>query len=343
MAWLRWFLLPLEGLYRLVVGLRNRSYDREPHRSYWAPLPVVSIGNLTTGGTGKTPLTLYLAQQLQARGLRNVVVSRGYRGHLVGPVEIESHHTPKDVGDEAVLMHHRLGPGRVLIGTQRRAAIELAHQRDPMLDVVLLDDGFQHRSVHRDLDLLVVDGKDPFGNGHCLPVGSLREPIGNAKRAHLCVVTRSSMIPDQTSLRNWWSQQGSEGPQFFIDFAIHQLRGWNIPQVLRGSDLQRSSAFAWSALGHPEAFESDLKRAGQVIVGTKHFRDHASLTPADLLELAHRATSLGAAYLICTEKDAVKLTEAHRAAINFPLYIAEQTLTGGEPLIEWVHHHLKHL
>ena len=70
MAWLRWFLLPLEGLYRLVVALRNRSYDREPHRSHWAPLPVVSIGNLTTGGTGKTPLTLYLAQQLQAQGLR---------------------------------------------------------------------------------------------------------------------------------------------------------------------------------------------------------------------------------------------------------------------------------
>lgn len=343
MAWLRWFLLPLEGLYRLVVALRNRSYDREPHRSHWAPLPVVSIGNLTTGGTGKTPLTLYLAQQLQTQGLRNVVISRGYRGHLSGPVNVESHHSAQDIGDEAVLMHHRLGPGRVIISAQRLAGIELAHQRDPQLDLVLLDDAFQHRAVHRDLDLLVVDGKNPFGNGHCLPVGPLREPVENARRAHLCVVTRSSSFHDQTLLKHWWSQCGSSGPQFFIDFAIHQLRGWNVPHVLKGEELQRSSGFVWSALGHPEAFETDLKRAGQKIVGSKHFRDHASLSPSGLIELANQATSLGASYLICTEKDAVKLSDVHRTASSFPIYIAEQTLTGGEPLVEWIHHHLKHL
>ncbi len=343
MAWLRWLLLPLEGLYRLIVALRNRSYDREPHRSHWAPLPVVSIGNLTTGGTGKTPLTLYLAQQLQDRGLRNVVISRGYRGKLSGPVSIETHHSAQDVGDEAILMHRQLGPGRVIVSAQRMAGIELAHQRDPKLDLVLLDDGFQHRAVHRDLDILVIDGQNPFDNGHCLPVGHLREPLSNARRAQICVVTRSAGLESQNPLRTWWSEHGSGGPIFFIDFEIHQLRGWNVPHILKNEALKNSPAFAWSALGHPKAFLYDLKRAGLNIVGSKHFHDHESISPSDLIELDHQAPSAGATCLICTEKDAVKLTENHRRSTIFPIYIAEQRLTGGESLLDWIDHHLKHL
>ena len=343
MTWLRWLLLPLEGLYRFIVFLRNRSYDRDIDRSRAAPLPVVSVGNLTTGGTGKTPVTLYLAQQLQVHGWRTVVVSRGYGGEQAGPLKVEAEHSARDVGDEALLLRHRLGPGRVYISTQRFAGIELAYQQDPQLDCVLLDDGFQHRAVQRDLDLLVIDGKNPFGNGHCLPVGLLREPTHHARRAHLCVVTRSSEIPDRNFLKDWWSRYGSGGPQFFIDFALHQFRGWNVPHILQAPDLQNLSGFAWSALGHPEAFERDLQRAGQKIVGCKHFRDHAHLSPSDLIELTRQAISLGASYVVCTEKDAVKLTEAHRAATDFPIYIAEQTLLGGEPVFEWIHHHLKQL
>jgi tetraacyldisaccharide 4'-kinase len=337
MSILRHLAAPLAPLYGLVVRARNRSFDRHPDRAARVPVPVISVGNLSTGGTGKTPLALYLAEALEAAGWPNAVVSRGYGGRReVDPMSVEPDSDPRQTGDEPLLMARRLGPERVVVGRRRHAAALRALAQRPGLRCLLLDDGFQHRALHRDLDLLLLDGVRLWGNGRLLPRGDLREPMESLRRAHALVVTRASRVQDRGKVEAWWAQHGSCGPIFWVDFTLGALRHWATGERLSLPWAGQGPAFAWCGLGHPEAFYADLLIAGQGWSGTHSYPDHRGPGPGDLQRLQAQAREEGATWLVCTEKDAVKLGPAHAAALDLPLLVAEQRCLGGEPLLHWL-------
>lgn len=337
MSILRHLAAPLSPLYGMVVRARNRSFDTHPERAARVAVPVVSIGNLSAGGTGKTPLTLFLAEGLEAEGWANAVLSRGYGGRRdIDPMSVEADSDPRQTGDEPLLMARRLGSERVVVGRKRHAAALRALAQRPDLRCLLLDDGFQHRALHRDLDLLVLDGVRLWGDGRMLPLGNLREPQESARRAHALIVTRASRVRDRAEVEAWWSRYGSGGPIFWIDFTLGGLRRWGTDARFPIPLPDQGPAFAWCGLGHPEAFYADLLVAGQAWSGSHSYPDHRGPTPADLGRLQARARAEGAAWLVCTDKDVVKLGREHAQALDLPLFIAEQRVIGGEALLAWV-------
>jgi tetraacyldisaccharide 4'-kinase len=336
MRLLRTLAFPLAPLYGAVVRARNKAFDAHPGWAARAGRPVVSIGNLSLGGTGKTPVTLFLAEGLQGIGWPNVILSRGYGGRRrVDPMVVDAGTPPALAGDEPVLMAQRLGPERVVVARRRIEGVRLAEGFDPKPVCLLLDDGFQHRALYRDLDLLTLDGVKRWGNGRMVPLGDLREPLSAASRAHALVVTRASRAP-MAEIHSWWKEHGSGGPVFGVDFAITGIRDLNTGEMSPLPDPSNRPFFAFCALGHPEAFLADLMIAGVRWVADRTFRDHHAITPKELSLLQTEALQAGAEALVCTGKDAVKLGEAHRAALGMPLYIAGQSLLGGEDLLEWV-------
>jgi len=337
MSILRYLAAPLAPLYGAVVRFRNRTFDAHPERVTRVPVPVVSVGNLSAGGTGKTPLTLFLAQGLEAAGWTNAVLSRGYGGRRdIDPMSVEADSNPRQTGDEPLLMARRLGRHRVVVGRKRHAAALRALAQRPGLRCLLLDDGFQHRGLHRDLDLLVLDGVRLWGDGRMLPLGDLREPMESAVRAHALVVTRAARVADRAVVEGWWARRGSGGPIFWVDFVLGGLRRWDTDVAASLPLLDEGPAFAWCGLGHPAAFYADLLIAGQAWVGSHSFPDHRGPSPADLRRLQALARAEGAGWLVCTEKDAVKLGVAHAKVLEMPLFVAEQRVSGGEALLAWV-------
>jgi tetraacyldisaccharide 4'-kinase len=337
MSILRYLAAPLAPFYGLAVRARNRSFDAHPERAVRVDVPVLSVGNLSTGGTGKTPITLFLAEGLEAAGWSNAVVSRGYGGRRdIDPMSVEAGSDPRQTGDEPLLMARRLGSDRVVVGRRRHAAALRALAQRPGMRCLLLDDGFQHRALHRDLDLLLLDGVRRWGSGRMLPLGDLREPEGSAARAHALVVTRASRVRDRSEVEAWWARHGSGGPVFWTDFILTALREWPSGERRPLPFHDADPAFAWCGLGHPKAFYADLLVAGLSWTATQSFPDHLGPSPADLRQLQARARAEGAGWLVCTEKDAVKLTPAHAAVLNMPLRVAEQGLADGAELLDWV-------
>jgi tetraacyldisaccharide 4'-kinase len=337
MSILRYLAAPLSPLYGAVVRARNRSFDAHPERAVHVEVPVVSVGNLSAGGTGKTPLTLFLAEGLESAGWRNAVLSRGYGGRRdVDPMSVEADSNPRQTGDEPLLMARRLGRHRVVVGRKRHAAALRALSQRPDLRCLLLDDGFQHRALHRDLDLLVLDGVRRWGDGRMLPLGDLREPVESLARAHALVVTRAARVPARSEIEAWWALHGSGGPIFWVDFVLGGLHRWDTDASGSLPLAGQGPAFAWCGLGNPEAFYADLLLAGQPWAGTHSFPDHRGPSPADLRRLQALARAAGAGWMVCTEKDAVKLHAGHASVLEMPLFVAEQRVSGGGPLLDWV-------
>ena len=334
MRLLRWILAPLSPLYGAVVRSRNRAFELHPERSTALPVPVLSIGNLSSGGTGKTPITLFLAEGLQERGWTNAILSRGYGGRReIDPMDVRPDSDPAQTGDEPLMMARRLGPGRVVVGRKRAHAGLRALSRTAPPRLLLLDDGFQHRALKRDLDLLLLDGVRRWGNGRMLPRGDLREPMESARRASALVVTRGARAPREEVLE-WWELHGSGGPVFWLDFAIQGLRAFPGGERIPLPGGAPGPLFAFCALGHPEAFYADLILAGLPWVGYHSFRDHQRIGEASLRALAREARALGAAGLVCTEKDAVKLAPSLEPGL--PLWVTEQRVVGAEDLLDYV-------
>jgi len=335
MRFLRWLLAPLSPLYGVAVRARNRSFDLHPERSSRLPVPVLSIGNLSSGGTGKTPITLFLAEKLQEQGWTNTILSRGYGGRReVDPMDVHPGSDPGMTGDEPLMMAQRLGPGRVVVGRKRLNAGLRALAMEPAPRALLLDDGFQHRALGRNLDLLLLDGVRRWGNGRMLPLGDLREPLESARRASALIVTRGSRAPREEILA-WWERYGSGGPVFWVDFSIGGLRSFPGGERMK-LGTQTSPFFAFCALGHPESFYADLLLAGLPWVGYRSFRDHQVLGTGTLQSLAQEARESGATALVCTEKDAVKLQPQQLLELDLPIWVAEQRVLGAEPLLDYV-------
>lgn len=326
---LRWLTAPFAPLYRGAVALRNRGFDQHPERITKVAVPVISIGNLSTGGTGKTPITLHLARLLDEAGWSNVIVSRGYRGkRKQDPQWVHPAGDPAESGDEPMMMARRLGKDRVIVARKRAEGAQLALGSQAPPRCLLLDDGFQHRQLHRDLDLLLLDGVRRWGNGRMLPLGDLREPMASASRAQALVVTRCDRA-NLAEIEAWWAEHGSGGPLFPVAFRISQLRP---VMSTHSAPPSGASLAAFCGLGHPNAFYDDLRKAGFSVASTLSLGDHRSLAAEALLSFARRAEREGAAGLVCTEKDAVKLPAPLLKQLPLPLWVAEQEVQGAAPL-----------
>lgn len=285
----------LSGPYGLGVRLRNWAFDRRWKKSHAVPVPVISIGNLTVGGTGKTPCVEYIARFYREREQQVAILSRGY-GADKGP------------NDEALVLEHNLpdvphlqGPDRV--GLARVAIEELESE------ILLLDDGFQHRRLVRDLDLVLIDATNPWGYGYLLPRGLLREPKSGLKRSHAVLLTRCDLV-DEATLERIRQEVRRHAPKVVIAESRHRPTCWiNSKGETRNLDEEQARPVAaFAGLGNPEGFRETLKRLGREPMAWKVFPDHHNYTREDIEGLRAWARQLPPdAILATTQKDLVKI------------------------------------
>jgi len=288
----------LTPVYRGVVAIRNRRFDRDAgERIRRAEIPVISVGNLTTGGTGKTPMVIWLAQYLRSVDKRVVIVSRGYQG---------SQHEGTSRNDEALEMEIRL-PDVPHLQDPDRFRMTQIDTEELESEIVLLDDGFQHRQLHRDLDIVLIDATEPFGYGRLLPRGLLREPISSLARADVVVVTRCQLA-DPPSISEIESKIRSANSKVPIVKAETVTRRWLQYDGTEASiDELKSSVFAFCGIGNPSGFMGTLGQLGIEVVGERVFEDHHVYSREDLESLAAAARESNAEALVCTHKDLVKI------------------------------------
>jgi tetraacyldisaccharide 4'-kinase len=311
-AWKRALFFVPGKLYEMGVRLRIALYETEYLKPKELTKPVISVGNLTLGGTGKTPLVEFIARYLTEEGHEVAILTRGYkRADASRPRVVVSDGagvkaTLAEAGDEPLMLARRLPGVKVVVGPNRHEnGLALEESRD--CDVFLLDDGFQHIQLKRDLNILVLDATDPFGNGEMAPFGPLREPLYALRRADAIVVTRADRSFDQDELQSVLDACEVSAP---VLFSYHEMTGLRDlatgkPQAQRSLFNQKTGVF--SALGKPVIFEDDVANAGANVVYTKRFGDHHRYTQADADQLVAEARAAGAERLVTTEKDAVKL------------------------------------
>ncbi len=307
-----WALLrPMGWLTSGVIALRRGFYDHGIYESQEPPLPVISVGNLTTGGTNKTPFVEMLILGLLERGIRPGIVSRGYGGKTASPMVILGGRGDRAlVGDEPLLLSNRFPEIPIAVSRDRVRDVELLTHYD--VDVVVADDAFQHRRLVRDVDVVLIDATCPFGNGTPIPSGILREPPLALKRAHIVAITKA----DQVSTRNLQRLQA-------------QLRQWVAPDRLFCSRLNSPAWFRWnghnflpwnnkvqglhslifSAIGNPSSFQRTVTKEGVVIAQSLNFKDHHRFTFEDMEKISQALKACGADGVSCTEKDIYNLPE----------------------------------
>lgn len=302
---------PLSVIYAAVTKARLVAYQSRLLPVNKLDVPVVSVGNLTTGGTGKTPLVEFVCRVLARNNRKVCILTRGYarenpKSRVIVSNGSEIRANAGDAGDEPLLLAQTLkGVAAVISDPDRFAAGKWAIENFGS-DVFVLDDGFQHLSLARDLNILTIDATNPWGGGHLLPFGRLREPRKSAARADCAVITRANQSDDLSSLKGEIRQLNGSLPIFTSQM---KLRG--ITQLISGSreelgSLPQPSA-AFCAIGNPVAFFDQLCRAGVKLVHTRAFPDHHSYTSTDVEVLGQQSRALGARSLITTSKDSVKL------------------------------------
>jgi len=299
--WLLPFMIPLSWVYRAGIARRNRAFDRDPHRVQRLPIPVISIGNITTGGTGKSPMVAWTVEQLLAANHRPVIAMRGYGAR------------PGELSDEETEHMQRLsGRGvEIIVHPDRHHALSGYLSAHSEVDCVVLDDGFQHRQLHRDLDIVLIDATRDTFSDRLLPAGHLREPLENLGRADAVVVSRAE-APDESIARA--VQRHHEKPP--VAWSRH---GWSTLEVFDGEGIRKEEV-AWLkgrrvmsllGIGNPAAMRQQIENAGATIIHDFPVRDHQHYDPRKSRFL-RKVTDLMTAdqkthALLTTGKDWVKL------------------------------------
>ena len=303
-------MIPPSWAYGAATALRNRRYDSGAVRAERLPRPVVSIGNITVGGTGKTPMAILVARGLLARGFHPAVLSRGYGGRRSGSGNVVSDGrqiflSPAEGGDEPALMAASLPGVPVITGPERSISGRLAIDKFAV-DVLVLDDGFQHRRLARDVDILMIDGQNPFGNRRLLPAGPLREdPRTALDRADIVVKTVVEKLPGRPSGSD--SLADSSRPVFRAAYEATGLCPGDGGEALPPKILQDKKILAFTAIAAPEKFQATLKAMGARIIKFLAFPDHYFYKERDVQKIAGAAKREAAEMIVTTEKDGVKL------------------------------------
>lgn len=320
------FLRVTAFIYERAQVIRAWSYRWRIFRTRRLDCRVISVGNLTLGGTGKTPMTLWIAEKLLDLGHKPAIVSRGYGGLATDGVHVVSdgHQvllSPEVAGDEAYMLAKRLKTTPVLTSRNRYEAGRYAIDRFDA-DTIILDDGFQHLALHRDLNILLCDQKEPLGNGLVFPAGHLREPVQGVERADVICFTRCSENKglDGNSMGILHGRDGNRkirGKKKWVvrtmprlDCLLHlgdpENAGENPGETLAGDFIRKRPVAAFCGIARPDSFREILKESR--IVFFRSFPDHYSYTSGDLRSIDEEAKKAGAEYILVTEKDAVKIS-----------------------------------
>jgi tetraacyldisaccharide 4'-kinase len=281
--------MSVDWLYKSVVSFRNSMFDREILRARRLAWPVVSVGNISVGGSGKTPFVIMLGEQLAGRGIWFDVLSRGYRRSTRGVLTVEANGSPEEFGDEPLLICRKLHCP-VIVGADRHSAGLEAEENYAGAEpnpLHLLDDGFQHRQLHRDFDIVLLNEQDLTDK--LLPSGRLREPLSSLRRADAVVVDKSFPVErlPKGSFQIWRAERSLEVP------AI------NAPII------------AFCGIARPKGFFAELRQRGLDLRKEIIFRDHHRYTDADVQELTHTQALFAGSRLVTTEKDAINLNPLH--------------------------------
>ncbi len=314
----------LSWCYASVVRVRNHLYTTGRLKVHRAGVPVLCIGNLTTGGTGKTPLVVWLCRLLRERQLRGVILTRGYKMPA------------GELSDEPALLAVQCPETAVVVNPDRVAgATEAIRRYDAQ--VLVMDDGFQHRRLARDLDIVAVDATRPFGYGKVLPAGLLREPITGLRRAHAVVLTHCDQVSHEV-LRDIEEDIRRVNPSLVSARSVHAPVGIKTRDgieiglnTLRGQRL-----FVFCGIGNPQSFFRTLEGLGGVLVGSRVYGDHYPYTAGDLEQVHREAVAQEASLVLTTQKDWTKITRlpgfAGPPALAY-LTIESRLTAGGEELI----------
>jgi len=307
----RALLWPFSLLYGLAARVRVRLYRAGVFKQRRLPGVVISVGNLTVGGTGKTPLVMWLAERLSAQGKRVGILTRGYNG---------AHQT----SDEVEMMRRRWGNKiPVAVGSRRYAnGLRLAQQG---VNCFLLDDGFQHLALARNVDIVLLDATDSLAAARLLPAGRLREPLSALRRADMIVLTRAVATPElEAEIRSRTDAPVFRAHSRLLDFCELVAAG----RKLSPREMAGQRAFAFCGVGNPQGFFRDLEMADIALAGREAFRDHHRYTRRDAERLEDAARRAGAAALVCTEKDAMNLRGVQFRALPVFVCRAELEIVG---------------
>lgn len=300
--------------YRSVIALRNAGYRWGMLRVYRVDVPVISIGNLSVGGTGKTPAVIHVAAMARSAGFAPAVLTRGYRGG--------------EAADEVALLRAHLPEIPIIVDPDRVIGARRAVD-DHQADLLIMDDGFQHRRLRRDLDIVLVDATQAATDTQLLPAGRLREPFGNIARADLAIMTRCDLV-DAAQLTQLRELITRAAPDLEIGEATHHvtsivdLDG----EIIDQRSLKGARALLFCGLANPQAFAQTAATVGVEPVSCRWFADHAHYPPAILQSLSKAAREAGAAFMLTTEKDAVKLTDTGN--VSPPLRVMRIAFTPSE-------------
>ncbi|MBK9162992.1 MAG: tetraacyldisaccharide 4'-kinase [Acidobacteria bacterium] len=321
-------LSPFGWAYAAGAGLRNALYDRKWFEVHSLGAPVISVGNITAGGTGKTPVVALVTEILAESGERVCILTRGYGRREPGKRVVVSDGSSiladaETGGDEPVELARRLAGTAVIIADADRVAAAKYARNEFAVSCFVLDDGFQHRRAARELDIVCIDATDPFGGGELLPAGRLRESPANLCRADAVIITKAEAAADLAKLEQEIRRFASEAEIFRAESGISGFT--ELSAFLAGENAGSNRdlpgpAFAFCGLGNPEHFFATLRRAGADVAGTKAFRDHHRYTKTDVEWFTASANAAGASALLTTAKDAVKLEPE---LFSLPCFVAE--------------------
>ena len=313
----------LSFFYGWVVSARIFFYTRGIFSTHSLPCKVVSVGNITLGGTGKTPFVCLLSEMIQSKGFRVAVLSRGYKGNFKEPFALVTDGErilmgAREAGDEPYLMAEKLRGVPVIVGRERWLSGKYAVQRFQS-EVVILDDGFQHLPLERDLDLLLIDSASPFGNGYLFPRGLLREPLKALCRADAVILTKVQKCANIKNLKENLKEKLLAYPIFEAEYTPVEVRVGGNLQVLSPEHLKGKKILAFSGLAKPESFQKTLLGLEARIVGVEVFPDHHWYVQEDVEKLWQRGAKLNVEALVTTEKDMVRLKDCTMGPL--PLYV----------------------
>jgi tetraacyldisaccharide 4'-kinase len=314
-AFVRLVFCPLSLIYCCAVQIRNKFYDTGILKTQRISVPVISVGNITTGGTGKTPLVAWLAKYISSK--KNcAILTRGYKAD-------------RDSVDEPALLAQSAGNTPVFINANRIAGAADAIKNGA--EVLILDDAFQHRKLARDLDIVTIDATCPFGYGKVLPAGLLREPLSNLKRVDAVIITRADQV-EKNRIEEIQKTIQAINPSLVIATALHKplcirdIRGIESPPA----QLKDKKVFTFCGIGNPDAFSTTVKSLGAIITGSMIFDDHYHYPKSDINRIAANAGSSNADLVLTTEKDFSKIAAwLIKTPVQFAYLAVEIELSAG--------------
>lgn len=337
-------------IYGIGVVVKLSLYQLGILKRHKLPCKVISLGNITVGGTGKTPTALTLASTIRDMGHRVVILNRGYRAKWKGQVGLVSdgrkiYMSASEAGDEAYLLAKNLPGVAVLIGRDRTITGDYA-VKHLKADVIILDDGYQHWQLARDIDIVLVDTLNMFGNNFLLPRGTLREPLSHLNRAHAFLLTKVDQSTDgaREALRNIITNyndraitvESVHSPQNFIE--IEEWYKGSTSGAMKIEGIKGMKIVPFCAIGNPSSFEQTITDLDADIVASEQFPDHHAYTMSEMHCIMQKAVDSGAAALITTDKDAVKIPSefihSDRVLPVYVLIIKVEFIEGYEQLLE---------